>query len=238
MTNQISVVIPYRPRPHALDHRTFDFVLKSWTTDLLKSKWADKWEIVQGHDDSQPFNRSRARNEGAAHANGDILIFADADSIYTDFQFVAQGIEALLFSDLWVKTRSQIMLTMEGTEAFLEGYRPHPSVVEKVWRDTTGGIVICSRSQFDLAGGFDERFIGWGYEDTSFQEIMSAIHSPPFQFGDVYHLWHPKERELRQEQPQITANQQMYVEYVKAGRKGREAMLDLLSRTREAACSL
>jgi hypothetical protein len=41
-------------------------------------------------------------------------------------------------------------------------------------------------------GGFDERFVGWGFEDMAFQATIVGLYGHERIEGDVYHLWHDR----------------------------------------------
>jgi glycosyltransferase involved in cell wall biosynthesis len=48
---------------------------------------------------------------------------------------------------------------------------------------------------FDMAGGFDESFVGWGLEDTEFavRLISAGVRVRSGRFAtNVFHLWHPE----------------------------------------------
>ena len=53
-------------------------------------------------------------------------------------------------------------------------------------------IQIMPREAFELVGGMDERFRGWGGEDVSFMRALDTLYGKHRTFnGPVYHLWHP-----------------------------------------------
>jgi hypothetical protein len=73
----------------------------------------------------------------------------------------------------------------------------HPSV---------SSVVVVGRELWDIVGGFDEMFRGWGYEDTAFAaacETFGRIIRMP---GEVWHLWHPTAREGKRGTPSWSLN--------------------------------
>jgi hypothetical protein len=45
------------------------------------------------------------------------------------------------------------------------------------------------------AGGMDERFTGWGYEDNAwYAKVAQTIGPPVHHAGVAWHLWHPAQR--------------------------------------------
>jgi GT2 family glycosyltransferase len=59
------------------------------------------------------------------------------------------------------------------------------------------------RSDFDQVGGFDERYLGWGYEDSDLviRLIRTGVGRKNGRFATgVIHLWHEPNDQLRSEQ--------------------------------------
>jgi hypothetical protein len=58
-----------------------------------------------------------------------------------------------------------------------------------------GGIVVVSRRVYDLTGGIDPRFEGWGGEDISWARALTTLGGPGM-LGDapLWHLWHRPQR--------------------------------------------
>jgi glycosyltransferase involved in cell wall biosynthesis len=83
-------------------------------------------------------NLSRARNAGAAAAEADWLCFFDAD----------------------------VILSPHFAERLLPGLQAGHYYVAEPWTRHLTGTFICSRSDFQRVGGYDEVFQGWGEEDV------------------------------------------------------------------------
>jgi hypothetical protein len=58
---------------------------------------------------------------------------------------------------------------------------------------TIGSGIICGdRDTFYKSKGFDERFVGWGYEDNAFKQKITALKIPVVTIDKpASHLWHP-----------------------------------------------
>lgn len=85
------------------------------------------------------------------------------------------------------------------------------------------GILAMRRDVFIEVGGMDERFNGWGYEDTALRELLTKLHGkPPEPQGVLTTLWHPPStrRNLRanaalfKQQQRIRGNRQAITKYL------------------------
>jgi hypothetical protein len=90
------------------------------------------------------FNRSEAKNLGAAAASADWLFFADAD----------------------VRVDSGFASSLEGLQ------QPGVFLLPKPMPSELWGALIVSRADFDAVGGYDEAMEGWGSEDVDIIERL------------------------------------------------------------------
>ncbi|MEJ8281676.1 glycosyltransferase family 2 protein [Pseudonocardia spirodelae] len=128
------------------------------------------------------FRAAAARNRGAAHAEGDVLVFLDADTV------PGPGFVAALAAP--VAARPDVLAVGRRRHADLSAAAPGddpadaPQLPDPVWlaqgyartrdlRDAGPGdwrlvisaVLAVHRSLFDDLGGFDERYVGYGGED-------------------------------------------------------------------------
>jgi len=84
-------------------------------------------------------------------------------------------------------------LTQQGTLEYLRRGRDGLTGAhfEKPWPG--GGMLVVHRDAWTAIGGYDQRFLGWGHEDSAFN--LSALRHSRFDRlpGDVLHLWHPQQ---------------------------------------------
>lgn len=179
----ISIVIPTNSDPA---RQGVENCALAWYRSMFPS-----FELIVSHDDSNPFNKARAINKGVARAGGIVLVVIDADIIITPDQ-LAKG----LAGDWVVPFNRCFNLTQESSKRWLDdGPCFEDFETEKVRQNfvRAGGIWVINRWVFDLVGGCDERYEGWGGEDDSFCRAVNTLYKPLVMVpGDVYHLWHPE----------------------------------------------
>jgi len=57
---------------------------------------------------------------------------------------------------------------------------------------STGGVLVIRPDAWALAGGMDERFTGWGCEDSAFLAAADTLLGPSVRHpAQIVHLWHP-----------------------------------------------
>ena len=154
--------------------------------------------------DSLPL--AEARNIAAREAQGDELLFLDVDCIPTP-DFVASYRRHLADFDGLVM--GEVMYLPDGVNREGWDYPDFEAVAER-HSDRQGpppeGIRLCNdyrcfwslnfairRADFDRVGGFDERFHGYGGEDTDFGRVLDAagVKIGWAKGARAYHQYHP-----------------------------------------------
>ena len=212
-----SVLIPYRPS-HRLRAKTFDWITRRYKKLLPEA------ELCVADSNDEEFSRSQARNNAFSLATTDILLVADADTV-PERDAILRGIELLDQQVPWVVPYDTYFnLGVEKTQEILK-HGPHLDIEFKN-EDcehivmSTAGMLLMRRSAWETVGGYDERFIGWGYEDNSFQlalDVLVGRHVRVHE-GRGIHMWHPAPETVRFAQPMIDYNRRLYEQYVKASR--------------------
>lgn len=174
--------------------------------DLVWS-WVRQWwrdnldlEVFEGHHDEGLFNRSAAINRAAGLADWerdepwDVAIIIDADVI-CDPDRVRAGIE------LAAETGRMVLpfdirkdLKPGGNQAVMSGYSGSwDKFVRHVYSDMCSSVVIVARRLWDEVDGFDETFVGWGFEDNAFAAACETFAGAPLVKipGELWHFWHP-----------------------------------------------
>jgi hypothetical protein len=186
---QVSVVIPFRKTD---SHR--EDALK-----LVLGRYAvhRDWQVVIGQDDSEPFSKARAVNDGVRRSFGDILVICDADLLCPDVEeavdIVRRGARwAMPYSTLYRLSKTATRKVLAGSDPGKVAesgngaldLAPYPGVLG-------GGVVVLRRQTYEDVP-MDERFEGWGGEDVAWGAALRCLAGIPRRSkGPLYHLWHP-----------------------------------------------
>jgi predicted glycosyltransferase involved in capsule biosynthesis len=204
----ISILIPFRESAQAVERaENVQWLQRYWKAHLPMA------EIIIGHDCQThlPFSKSVAINEAASRATGDILVLADADCyILTDYVlYCAKEIRHArkLGRRLWFVPYRQFYRLSESARTRLLNSDPVNPVTfpeklapEDIIHDTNplaghwyGAMIhILPREAFDIVGGWDERFRGWGGEDHAAMRATDTLYWPHKTLpSKVFHVWHP-----------------------------------------------
>jgi hypothetical protein len=188
----VAVVIPWRPgTPERIAHHDY---VRAHLTALLPD--AVHIDVDSGH---TPFSRAGSRNEGvrqAQAAGADVVVLCDADTLpepeplHAAIAGATDGVLHLPYT--WYRGLSQ-----RGTQDYLAGTPAAdcPTDLAHAW--ATGGVLVIRPDAWWQAGGMDEGFTGWGFEDAAFRTAADALLGPAVKHdGTITHLWHPLESGL------------------------------------------
>lgn len=174
--------------------------IAAWVFARYTATWdVDQIEIIVGLDDSEPFNRSRARNGALQDVSSDVVLIADMDTAF-DPHAIEEGIQMVRSGEApWVIPYAEHQyynLTHEYTDRLLQ-----ESPTDPIWQVSWdfkllswAGLLIARTDDVRKVGGYDERFQGWGWEDNAFRIVMDH-HVGPHQRtvrGRALHLWHER----------------------------------------------
>lgn len=201
-----------------------------------KQLWEERhgWPIFEGEHLEGPFNRSMAVN-AAARAAGpwDVALIIDADTISAPDSIESAVRIAAATDHMVVAHDERVMLNEAGTEKVLRGFKGSwrdRAMLDRqvghsrngVWLDSVSCAVAVSRRLWELAGPFDERFVGYGREDTAFR-ISCEVETGPIVkvCGETFHLWHELAPDAKPGNPIRQANEKRHQAYI-AARGNRE----------------
>ena len=184
----------------------------NWTVEHFRKMFPDA-EIIIEEDNSDKgwdtFNKSKLLNQGVARSHGRVLFITDIDMIFIKNKILAAveqidrysvvfPLDEILFMD---ELQTEAILKAKNTASFprINLFKmPQEKLVRKKRKDRDpGGSYIITRENYDKIGGHDERFVGWGSEDSAFiKAATTMIDKPSLRIGSIaYHLYHPTDND-------------------------------------------
>ena len=166
---------------------------------------------------------ARARNEGFAHARGDVVVALDVDCIPAPDLFAGLGRHVrthggLIMGDVRYLPRGDYNdLATLDERAVGHPIRPHvPRGAFVPWEDYGMFWSLCfgcTRQTYERIGGFDEHYVGYGGEDTDF---AFAARQRGVGFGlsghRAYHQYHDVHRPPLNHMQSIVVNARRFYE--------------------------
>jgi len=209
-----TIVIPWRPAPSRL--YAFRRVVE-WYSRILPA-----FRLVPLDTGDDLFSLSRIRNLAVTRASkaDDVIVISDADTLPEREPLMAAIAAAPRSGRVHLPYTAYHWLGPSGT-AQSEAGRALEDCDYEIVHDACSGVYVTTRSTWESHGGQDERFRGWGFEDSAWylahQTLLGA--SPQRHEGVVYALHHVVER---RDGPQFDRNVELMERYVRAAGDRRE----------------
>lgn len=192
--------------------------------------------IIVGTSAQTPFNRSEARNNAFRASDADILLVADADTVVQP-DAIRGAVRLIGNGAPWVipyrEQAGYYSLSRNATTRILDldpgSDIPEPSDPDD-WEHkhaspadplpSWAGLLVLPRKAWEAVGGYDEAFLGWGYEDVAFRAALDRRVGPHRRVQNSYalHLWHARTEDENFGQPHIKQNEARYREYERGTR--------------------
>ncbi len=188
---RLAVTIPYRGGDRHRE-RNHKYVRRH----LERTLGVPVADIDTGHDDFN-FNRAAARNACVRHAEAqgaDVVLVCDADVLVEPAAVHLAAANAAHGERLNLPFSRYRALTWPATKMLTAGVVSDPARLPVEWTqdDSTGGAIVITPDAWWAAGGMDEDFAGWGFEDTAFWHATTTLLGPAVRHpGTLTHLWHP-----------------------------------------------
>ena len=148
----------------------------------------------------EQYNCGQSKNAGVHATPGipeDVFVLADADCVTTAatlreavwLAYQAPGV-------VWTGDSIRI-LDRDTTERITswEGAAAETPYGEVRPADSTPQLLTIRRDFFDRVGGYDEAYVGYGFEDYDFRQRCAALAPLRAAHGTIVHLWHEPDRE-------------------------------------------
>lgn len=185
---------------------TYNWLTKYWAHELPGA------ELITGTDDHVPFSKTSAFNNARSQATGDILALIDADCYITP-EVILSCAEAMRDHRengrrLWYipyrrfyrlnQVATNHLLTTDPANPLKFTSPPDTRDIDNTHEHSSQGhwwgamIQLMPAEAYDMVGGCDPRFHGWGGEDVAFMRAIDTLYgkhkTTPNQ---VLHMWHP-----------------------------------------------
>lgn len=147
--------------------------------------------IFAEQEEGEAFKPGQLRNLGYNHSNGDVVVFFDIDMRLKDYIY--------LDNNFLLSNRGSFISWKRITQ--IEG-EPHLNF--KIKSDPIdgvghGGCIVVRKDIFISSYGYSNLCIGWGKEDDLFYR---RLNYPSRLNSEIYHIEHPKGRELYNVKPE------------------------------------
>lgn len=183
----VAVLVPCRLDD---DHRA-----DAW--QWVRSQYAlhhPAWEVVTGSCPDGPWVKAVAVADALTRTDADRLLIADAD-VWADG--LAWALDKL---DDWPWVIPHLLvhrLTEEATAAVLAGGPLQGETTQHPYKGYAGGGFMAVRRDVYERAPLDQRFVGWGQEDSAWHLALSRIGGQGIRGrADCWHLYHPPQPRL------------------------------------------
>lgn len=169
------------------------------------------------------FSRAAARNLAVREAPEGVVVLCDADTLPEKHALEAAIKGADEDRVLHLPYRLYRALTVPGTlSVYARGIEPIHAATELTSSQPIGGIWVIHTQAWANAGGMDERFQGWGFEDNAFWTASETLNGPTVRHhGSITHLAHTSAANNRS--PEYLRNKRLYQSYLKV--RGKPALM-------------
>jgi hypothetical protein len=145
------------------------------------------------------FNKSKMLNAGVRKSTKDYVLITDIDvvlqkcNILSALSVAAKCSVVYLFDRIYMVNEQTTKKILRDNPANRIDVNPTQYKELKRGGDKPNGIHLLSKEHYWKAGGYDERFVGWGSEDSCFLKAARTMIDLPSKRieGVAYHLWHP-----------------------------------------------
>lgn len=196
------------------------------TAELIKGfQERAGYELIHSWQEDEGFRAARSRNLAIGKARGELVVLTDGDCVPLPgyLEAIVDGFpeggyragERYLLSEE-ASSRVDVGEMAAGGAEYLSALIPDGERrrIRKLVRKNRmyralrlkerPKVMTCNmavwRRDLEAVNGFDERYVGWGHEDTDLGRRLRALgvrSQEPLSPGLVLHLWHPTESSFK-----------------------------------------
>jgi len=180
----VKIIIPWRPEQSRIPG--FEWLLRYYS-----HRFGSGAVHVETDDSEEPFNKSRTINLAVSKSPGHVCVITDADVFICDWT-LRESIRLANRRDfLYLPHNCICRMTQHQSQQLLRqppSKRISGQMHRKQRTDACPGGIWVVRSDLFLQYKMDERFLGWGCEDTELLRRIPHIRLS----GPMFHIWHGK----------------------------------------------
>lgn len=163
--------------------------------EYVVSRWEDLGvEVITGRmNESGPFQMAKMLNRAFLASTGDNVVIYGVDHLPPDAQFL-RGVEYHLHAHPWMPLYGKTLELDPGPSVGVRTGLVRPSTeLSGALIGQCTGVIAVTREAWKAIGGADERFVGWGYEDTAYRLSLTKIYGNPWRqpTTTLIGLYHP-----------------------------------------------
>jgi hypothetical protein len=219
---KVGIVIPWRETPSRIG--PFSKVVEWYGINFPEAT------IYLADHDYPVFNLAASRNLGVRNAQSDgcdVVLIGDADTIGQAAP-IREALESAVLDNICHTPYTRYhMITDVSTIQFVKGrHKTIGRCRSFLYEDACSGLYIATPETWFAMGGQDEKFVGWGFEDTAWRRAHEVIFGklPMVHEGDAYAMYHVMQE--NRNGPLYNKNKAIYERYLKINNK--EDMLKLV----------
>lgn len=189
-------------------------------------------ELVLADDGLDPWARGASIDKAVAEASGELILTCDSDLLIPAEQLrAALALAEEKHGQVIPFARYRYLGESETARLLATGSERFGDFRHKWTRDVSvGGSGAFSVETWEIAGGHDPRFRGWGGQDYGFYYACEALVGPLRRVpGEAVHLFHPADPTNDKTAPSYDRNMALIRAYSDAAKAGPEAMRALIA---------
>ncbi len=199
----LSIIMAYKPDGGIRDRHC------KWTAARYKKMFPEAEIIISTDQKSKKedgwdtFCKSKYINAGVEKAKNNNILITDIDVVFVK-NVILKGLKhiddhcaVLPFSKIYYLNRDR---TEEILNSMPRWQMPRINPAQHKKRIRIGlkpnGMHLLTKKAWAKSGGYDERYTGWGSEDSAFLWSLVTMNQKEILRldADCYHLWHPLDR--------------------------------------------